>query len=134
MPRPPLPTRLLRAFRDRSSNASADRIPHARNLEQVERLLDRAPVFLGNENSVAAFSWRDMGQQYIAGSRPSSESEELLQLHASRLREQRLPEVTELPQSRRHVVHAEVLDRDAALELLPRHRRRNGRSRLRAHG
>src|SRR6266508_4026505 len=56
MPRPPLPTRLLRAFRDRSSNASADRIPHARNLEQVERLLDRAPVFLGNENSVAAFS------------------------------------------------------------------------------
>src|SRR6266545_5476741 len=56
MPRPPLPTRLLRAFRDRSSNAPADRIPHARNLEQVERLLDRAPVFLGNENSVAAFS------------------------------------------------------------------------------
>src|SRR5437870_790939 len=56
MPGAPLPTRLLRALRDRSSHPPADRLPHTRNLEQIERLLDRAPVVLGDENSMAALA------------------------------------------------------------------------------
>ena len=51
-----------------------------------------------------------------------------LQLEAPALREERLPEIADLREARGHVVDAEVLDADAALDFLPRDRRRHGRA------
>src|SRR6185295_9432532 len=61
-------------------------------------------------------------------------SQEPLQVDAPARREQRLPEIAQLRDPSRNVVHPEILDRDPALQLLPGHRRRNRRAGLRPHG
>ena len=50
----------------------------------------------------------------------------------ARPREHRRPEIAELLEARGDVVDPEVFDLDVALDLLPRHRRRDGRARVRA--
>jgi len=40
---------------------------------------------------------------------------------------ERLPQVAQLAHTRRHVVDPEIIDRDPALKLLPRHGRRDRR-------
>ncbi len=54
------------------------------------------------------------------------DSDERAEVEPAAPGEQRLPEIAELRDARRHVLHREVLDPDAALDFLPGHRRRHG--------
>src|SRR5262249_5254238 len=49
-----LPTGLLGSLRKGRSQALADRFPHSGDREQIERLLDGAPVVFGDQHSVMA--------------------------------------------------------------------------------
>src|SRR6266852_5078201 len=54
------------------------------------------------------------------------------EIESAALGEQRLPEIAELLDARRHIPHREVFDANALPDFLPRHRRRDGRVRPRA--
>src|SRR5687767_182424 len=60
--------------------------------------------------------------------------EHTCEIETFRLRQQRFPEVADLLQPRRGVVDAEVVDADAVLDFIPRHRHRNAGERRGADG
>src|SRR4051794_40114723 len=61
-------------------------------------------------------------------------SKKAVEMKAAALHKQRLPQISERADSGRDVIHPELLDADAALDLLPRHRRRHSRSGCGADG
>src|SRR2546422_847014 len=69
----------------------------------------------------------------MSSGRRGMRSTEPPQIHPPPRREQRRPQVPAPPHARRHVVDAEVVDGEAALDLRPGDRRRDGGARRRAH-
>jgi len=55
------PARFFLALLDRSGEFFPDRFAHAGNRQQMKRLLDRVPIFLGNQNGIGARACNEGG-------------------------------------------------------------------------
>src|SRR3954471_24030055 len=104
-------------------------------LSPSRNAMQRKPSHLGSycHSSPVGISSTDSASIGGSGGFNSRRIQHRLQLESSALRQERLPQVADLGNPRRHIVDAKVLDLGAGFEFLPAQRRGNGGARLGPH-